>query len=248
MFTGRLNRRRIGRNAIALSLSAALMSFSSIASAEIGPVGVDVQFMPDIIDNSYADTYAPSAGEYGGLNVGGAPQWNSGASMPSMDDATGLGSMIGERKYDGGSHTLSGDLNCEKFLLINNATVTISGDVTLRVQEEFKVQDQSRIELEPGATLTIHLHKDAAVQDFSSINPDTTRVDAVTIYRHGNLPLFVQNSSHLCGTIVSPDAYLQVENSANFYGKFTGMFVHLKNDASGHFAGPDIKPLEALYD
>lgn len=240
MLKNRFYRSSIVRNAIAMSALA--LTAGTTASAGVDPIALAVKSGPDIIDNSYADTYDASVGPYGGDNVGPAPKWVTGAAIPSVQDTSAAGATTDERKYDGGNHTLSGVLRCEKFLAVNGATVTIQGHVILRVKEEFKVQNQARIVLAPNASLTIYAHKDFTVQDESVVNPDTQRLADLTIYRHGDLPMFVQNDSHLCGAVVAPEAYLQVENGADFYGRFTGKYVHLKNEAGAHFASTTITP------
>lgn len=247
MLMAQLFQRMLHRSGATLTFTALLLSVCTVASGDPNTVEVEVKNGPEIIDEGYADTYDLSQGAYGGENIGPAPQWVTGSEMPGVDDATGLGGKLGELKCDGGNHTLNTDVNCDKFLVVNGATVTVEGDVTIRVEEEFKIQNSGRIVLAEGATLTIHTHKDFTVQDESEVNPDTTRPFDVTVYRHGDLQMFVQNESHLCAKVVAPQAYLQVENGADFYGQFTGKHVHLKNEAGAHFVS-ESTTFSPLYD
>ena len=238
-------------NCLIASLALGLALASAAMADANADVVVPLKNSATIIDNSYTDTYDPSAGPYGGDNVMGAPTITTGNAMPSYSAPSGLATKTGERKYDGGSHTLSGELECDKFLVVNKATITVEGDVTLVVKEEFKVQNKSRIILAEDATLTIYCLKDATVQDYAELNPDMTRPQDVTIYKLGDKEFIIQNESMVVGQMHAPKTFMQVENGAHFYGTLEARSMYLKNEAGAHFCNPGAATtttVEPLYD
>ncbi len=238
---------RFGR-CIGLALGLAWSGQVVTQAAEIAPVTVRVQNFPTLDDNPVVDTYDPAQGPYGGSNVGPAPTFETGMAMPNLVEPTGLGPAVGEVLYDGhGNSTITGNIHCGKFLVRTHHVIHISGDVTILVEEEFKVENHARIELMPGASLRIFVKKDATVQDQAAVNPDTTNPFAVTIYNLGVKPFMVQNQSTVCAKMFSPDTFLQVQDGSDFYGHFMGQSLFLKNAAGGHFSGPGTF-LEPLYD
>ncbi len=237
----------------ALAFAAAFgLGFAASASAGTGAdVTVPLESSPTIIDNAYTDTYDPAVGPYGGSNVGPAPTITTGTVVPSFSAPTGLPST-GEYKLDSQTATLSGDLRCDKLLLANHSTLTISGDVTIVVTEEFKVENHSKIVLGADATLTLYCLKDATVQDHAEVNPDTTRPADLTVYKLGTKEFILQNDAMMVGQVYASDTFLQVENGADFYGTLDAMSMYLKNNAGAHFCDPAGAPapttVAPLYD
>lgn len=246
MFVTQLSQRMLRRSGTALTFTALLLSVCTVASGDPNTVEIKVQDRPRIVDESRANTYDLSLGAYGCRNAGPAPQWVTDSEMPSIEDATGLGEKLGELRCNGGRHTLDTDINVDRFLVVDEATLTIEGDVTIRAEEEFKVDD-SRIILAEGATLTIHVHNEFAVDDESSLNPDTTRPFDVTVYQHGDTTVLVGDESRMSAKVVAPQAILQVDDESRFFGHFTGKSVHVKDESGAHFV-PESTTFSPLYD
>ena len=55
---------------------------------------------PTLHDDPIVDTFDSSAGAYGGENVGPAPTFVTGSSMPTIPEPTGLGPLIEEVLYE----------------------------------------------------------------------------------------------------------------------------------------------------
>ena len=205
----------------------------------------------EMYNQSYVDTYDPTVGPYGGENVGPAPTFNLGWVAPVPGVPSGLPTAT-ERLYGGhGSSTLTGDLDTQVFEVHTHHVLTIEGDVRLIVREKFVVQNCSRIELAPDATLTIFFYKDATIQDHAVVNPDTTRPGDVRIYQMSGLPVILQNHSALSGVVWSNDGYLHVQDGSDFYGALSARTLYMQNQGGGHFCG--INPIlsttvSPLYD
>ena len=197
---------------------------------------------PILINNYVLDTFDSSDGPYGGANVGPAPTFDIGAPMPVLSEPTGLGPNIGEYAYDSpGVTVLNSDLHCDKFLIRNGHEILIRGNITVLVEEEFKVQNHAKIKLTTGSSLVLYVKKNATVQDYAEVNYETADPSRLTIFNLGNLPFNLQNESHLYGQLKSPDAELLVQNNAHFYGRFIGRQLHVKNQAGFHLdTGPDV--------
>ena len=190
---------------------------------------------PTLDDDPTVDTFDSSLAPYGGSNIGPAPSFVVGAAMPVLTEPVGLGPNVGVYSYYGaGTTVLYTDLHCDKFLVGNHHEIHVSGDVTVLVEEEFKVANYSRIVLLPGASMALYVKEDATVQDQAELNYNTADPSRLKIYNLGNLPFIIQNESHVYAQFVSPEAGLFVQNSAHFYGTFIGKSLHVQNEGGFH--------------
>ena len=191
---------------------------------------------PILLDEPTVDTFDSSLGPYGGSNVGPAPTFDVGAPMPVLTEPTSLGPHVRNYIFDGaGTTTLDNDLHCDKFLIGNGHILTVSGSVTVLVEEEFTVQNYAKVEIMPGSSLALYVKKDATVQDSAEVNYNTANPSRLMIFNLGYLPFNLQNESHLYGQLQSPAAELLVQNNAHFYGRFIGELLHVKNEGGFHF-------------
>ncbi len=203
---------------------------------------VPVVNLPTMKDDPVVDSYNPFAGPYGGSNVGPAPSFVPGSSMPSLSEPVGLGPYQGTLTFSGvGTTTVDTDIHCKEFIVSDQHVVRIKGHVTILVDELFKVENGAAIlEFDHGASLALFIKKDFMVQDRAvfSLGDDPARL---TISNLGLSDVVVQNQSVLAANVISPDARLYLHNGADFFGIYQGLSVHVQNKAGFHLAiGADV--------
>jgi hypothetical protein len=199
--------------------------------------------------NCYVDTYDPSAGPYGGDNVYGPPTFTTGNKMPVFSSPTGWGDDEGEvvhtdtsypdviysnKKHDG-TVELSESFFCNNFEMRVHTDILITEDMTIVVKGNFLMKSGSTLRLAEGVKLTIYVEGEAVVGEKSEMNPDTTRPDALVIYKLGNEPMLVDNQSMLCGSVYATQTRLIVSNTSDFYGGLMAKSFLVQNTGAGHF-------------
>lgn len=194
--------------------------------------------LPQISNNPTVDTYDSSVGPYGGDNVGPAPEWDIVSSVEDVAPPSGL-PYTEIYLIDGGTHTLSSSMECKEFNVKQRSTLQVSGDVVVRVNEKFDVQNNSRITLMPGATLTLWIGKDFQVHNHGYINENTANPDQCTIYYWSdNSNTFkLDNYAKVHAHFVSPNADLIMGNNCDLFGTYTGKQLKLTNSAGYHHDG-----------
>ena len=154
--------------------------------------------LPTLKDDPVVDSYNPFAGPYGGSNVGPAPSFVPGSSMPSLSEPVGLGPYQGTLTFSGvGTTTVDTDIHCKEFIVNKQHIVRIKGHVTILVDELFKVENGAAIlEFDHGASLALFIKKDFMVQDHAvfSLGDDPARL---TISNLGLSDVVVQNHSYI---------------------------------------------------
>jgi fibro-slime domain-containing protein len=205
----------------------------------VGPgATVPVDQAPTIDNKSYADTWDPSLGPYGGVNVGPAPDFVVGADMPTVFVPTNLPSPVGtwQANINNGSVTLDTDLDCQNFYINNHCTVFIDGNVTIVCRDQFVISNWGRIELNPGARLRIYVENVVDIQDQCYVG-DPNDPSRVTIYNAGVQPIEILNQTSVFANVISPNAIIRVTSGSDFYGGFIGAGVDLKNQGGFHATG-----------
>ena len=201
---------------------------------------------PKIDNNPQVDTWDSSEGPYGGDNVGPAPFVETGSEMPKVDVPTGL-PWTDELNFDGnGSTVLSADIHCNKFEIINNHTVWISGNVKIVADELFKVTSYGKLELLPGASLEIYALKDGEITNYANVNVEMGKPPLVMIHYLGIGEFNLSNHADVYAQIIAPTGGLLIENNSNLFGNYTGQDFRIKNtggfhvDTSGGGLAPDV--------
>ncbi len=171
-----------------------------------------------------------------------------------------LGESVGDVKYKGGTHVISADLRCDKLKLEKGAVVEIEGDVTIHC-ETLEMRGGSEIRLRPESTLTLFVDEDVRVRDESLINTNTGNPQLVSILMlpaEEEEPAFpgdddddddddddasegedhsrvrIEQRSSVVAWVQGPDAELNLENRAEFFGSFSGLKVKVEKQSRLH--------------
>ncbi len=139
-----------------------------------------------------------------------------------------------------GSMTIDSNWHVGLFNVRRNATVTIEGDVTIVCDDRWLVHRNAQVVVPDGSSLTVYCNTQCRLYGPDSvINPDTSDPSKVTIYIVGSDPWndqFVANGSGTmaCARLLAPDNVLDLDQSAQFFGTFTGNQVELNNQSQLH--------------
>ncbi len=138
----------------------------------------------------------------------------------SSRTAPDLGASVGNLVYTS-SVTFNADFFCDELVLQGDALATVEGDVTIVVEDEFRMRDRAQWNLADGATLTIfvktglmHLHHDV------KLNHSGTP-DRVNIYYLGTNEVQIYDRAFLKAYIEANDAKIKLRGDAKFYGSMT---------------------------
>ncbi|MHC5114657.1 MAG: DUF7305 domain-containing protein, partial [Planctomycetota bacterium] len=189
---------------------------------------------PSFDNAGYADTFDSSVGPYGGANVGPAPSFAMGSSMPSVTAPAGMPSRVDSVEFSGGSHTLDSDVYCKDFIIKDGATLNVTADVRILSDEKFTLQNAAKLRLIGGATLSVWVRKVCTFQDGVEANVNTADPSRFQIFNLGTDAIIVQNGAQVYASAVSPGRELHIQDFGDFYGTFAGASMHVQNDAGFH--------------
>jgi fibro-slime domain-containing protein len=189
---------------------------------------------PVVAPLATVDTWDSEAGPYGGDNVGPAPTFYVGATMPTLSEPTGMGPSVGIVSYDSnGTSTLASDVHCNEMRITDGHTLRISNDVTILCEQVFEMRDDADIELMPGGSLTLYTKGTVSFKD-SAVNANTYDPSRFVIYHLGATAILIADQAQVYATIVAPDGGMAIPDDSDFYGNFTGRGLAVADAAGFH--------------
>ncbi|MFT5424836.1 MAG: hypothetical protein ACI89L_002639, partial [Phycisphaerales bacterium] len=143
----------------------------------------------DIVHTAVVDLYDPEAGPYDASTATPLNEIDEVTSIPSLTAPTMSVAWVKDIKFGalsaGKESTLTGEHYCDTFWVGNTHTLKISGDVVIRSDMSFAVRNSSQIVLEPGATLTIWIGGDFAIENTSSVGMDSQDHSRIQVLNFG---------------------------------------------------------------
>lgn len=136
----------------------------------------------------------------------------------------------------GSGYILSGDLHTDSFTLWSSI-MTVDGDVVLHVEDDFTVRTKSTIIVPDGSSLTVYLGGSFLFENSSIANFDTWDHGRLKFMNYGTTTMVFENHTDVVATIVSPNAAVELSNSAEFYGAVTANELIQDNSSGLHIAG-----------
>ncbi len=189
---------------------------------------------PTIAKDVTLDTWDSNFGPYGGPNVGPAPSFEIGASMPQVaipGSVRGLPNQ-GDLAYTGGTFTES--FRCNQLYL--TGSFVVDGNVSILCEGPLLLETQARIDLEPGASLVFYLMMGGSAWNHTAVNvpPSLGKPRYVRVYNFSNVPIVIHNHAEVYAQIVSPKAPLELNNHGQLFGTFIGAALVLDNQGALH--------------
>ena len=215
--------------------------WTDAASLAIAPhiyhsdVMVSVVSAPSFSNGAFADTYQSSLGPYGGANIGAAPTFITGSTMPVLTEPVGLPPLIDTVFYSGsGTTVISDDIHCNTFEVGGSRHIQIDGNITILCEVSFMVHNTGTIfELLPGSSVSLYVKGNTYFEDQAEVNFNGDPAD-FTIYNLGTNHIDLENGAVLCARVISPDGLFHLRNSAEFYGTYVGGTLNMSNTSEFH--------------
>jgi len=144
-----------------------------------------------------------------------------------------------------GFDTISTSGEYGSFTIEANSEVTIQGDVTLYITSDFYMDQNSRLDIDDGSSLTIYLGSGSFEMDQSStmnnLSEDPTKL---LIFGTNNFTgeIYIDQGSQFYGAIYAPKAYVELDQENGFYGAIIAKDILFDQTTVLHYD----KALEAL--
>jgi fibro-slime domain-containing protein len=181
------------------------------------------------------DTWDSSAGPYGGSNRGPEPAFAVGASMPTVAVPLSLSRLPDQGDLSfGGTTTFASSFHCGALSLAGN--ITVDGHVSILCEGQLFMATHTRIDLEPGATLTLYLMAGSSSWNHTDVNvhPESGIPGRVRIYNLSTVGIMIHNHAEVYAQIVSPGAPLHLTNHGALFGTFVGQAIEFGNHGDFH--------------
>jgi len=203
-----------------------------------GLVPIQLGSAPLAQDGTVIDSWDPEAGDYGvDGNVGPAPDILVGVPMPTITPPEDLGPSVGNVTYNPGVVTIDQSFRCNSFTIKQDSVVRISGDVIVRIDGSFSMQQISRLELLDGATLRLYVGGAVQTGQTAMININTLDPSRMFIYMYGTSSINISQYSQVCATIVAPRCNMELGQDVQFFGTFYGAVLDMRQGSQFHSPG-----------
>jgi len=203
-----------------------------------GLVPIQLGSAPLTQGGTVIDSWDPDAGDYGvDGNVGPAPEILVGVPMPTITPPEDLGVSVGNVTYNPGVVTVSSSFRCNSLAIRQNSVVRISGDVVIRVDGSFSMQQTSALELLDGATLRVYIAGALLTGQSAMINMNSLNPVLVHFYVYGTSSINISQYSQVCATIVAPRCNMELGQDVQFFGTFYGAVLDMRQGSQFHSPG-----------
>ncbi|MEX2673746.1 MAG: hypothetical protein WD294_16720 [Phycisphaeraceae bacterium] len=171
--------------------------------------------------SGHTDGFDSADGPYGGENAGEEAVVGDTLALPpmlAMPDNVPLASE-GDYQLDSGIHIINSSRHFGYLEVNDGAVLQIHGDVTVRVNDDFKMSDAGAIELIDDATLEIYVDGDVELWSGSKLNANTIESWRVVIYQRNNNNFIIGDEGTAAHAIIdAPVSKIEVQKGARAYG------------------------------
>ena len=156
--------------------------------------------------------------------------------MTPRDMPTGGGAPIDFKLENFETYTYTeGKYRLNKLEMKDDGILTISGDVTLFVEDRIQIENRASINILPGSSLTIYADKQLVVKHDARVNENGIP-EQLIIYGTVNFdPVQIIDQVIMKAAIYAPEATAQVTKTTQYYGSIISKKVEIKDDAKFHY-------------
>lgn len=154
-------------------------------------------------------------------------------AFPTVAMPSGLSSSGEFEAKNNSSVTISSDKRYSKMEISNNATVNISGDITIRVDGKFELKNNGRVIIPSGSSLKLYVGDNVEISNHGKLHDDSASPQRLEVYMvDDDKKIELKNNTVISGFIYSAND-LEMSNSAEIFGKIMiADDVEMKNDAA----------------
>lgn len=155
---------------------------------------------------------------------------NVGQPLPAISFPSGT--YTAETEYKEETVNLSaGTYYHKKLKMLEDAVLNISGDVTINVKDEFKIEKNAQIIILSGASLTVYVKKKIEIKENAKINQDGDAEDFI-LYQSENQDFKIKDNAIINGGLYAPlTDKLEIEKQAHVTGSVVADKVKMKEDS-----------------
>jgi len=153
-----------------------------------------------------------------GTITGDRDDQDSNYVFPDIDLPSGFPSSSGDVTITNNT-TWSSDKRVDKLEIKSDGKLTISGNIKVRVDDEFKVDDEARIELADGASVDFYCYDKVTFKgDDSEINKNTGDPSRMYVYVMSGDDVKLDDDADVHCHLVAPDSDVEITSWADLYG------------------------------
>jgi len=206
--------------------------------AQIQPEGaLMLTGAPDMSVNSSIDAYDITQGIDGKGEFLPAPEPDYVAEIPTIPVPTISSPNQGDLLYSNDDHTtFDQDVLCDSLTIENKHVIHIEGEVVIHVKGDFNSSNFAKIQIEPGARLTMFVGGGVVMEEYSKINMETGDHTRFKLVSYGTDPIQIDNNALVVGSIIAPNAPVEISNSGEFFGVIAAESLDMSNNAELHIA------------
>ena len=142
------------------------------------------------------------------------------------------GNSCSDLIYNNATVTISSNQHTNRWEAKGNSVITISGDVSIVADHEFKVKDNAQIRLANASTLkvftTAHAMKFESNAKLNQNKADPSLVTLVMAASNKNIE--VKSNSIVYANAINASKELKINSNGKFYGTFRGKKLKLENN------------------
>ena len=196
----------------------------------VGPVGTNSDNPDDISGEEYVTGPEP---EFSADKDMAPMDLPAGAALwPPPPDNLDMSSNNRTVNLDGSD---GGYYYAETIDISNNSIVNITGNVTIYVSGTTTASNNSTININSGASLTIYAGDDINLSNNSINNPDQTPADFIIYGLAGCDSIDLSNNSDTYAAIYAPTAEITLGNNGIFHGSLVGETITIGNNAAIYY-------------
>lgn len=186
-------------------------------------------------------TWDFAQGPFDRARAGRNPQILTNQPMPRVDvPSVPRGSTVIVERGSGAA--LSSSIHVPDYMIRAGQVVTVTGDVSLVVDNTFIVETGAKIELEAGASLSIYGLGNMFFQTESQLNTIGADPSKVRVFSVGGRDLFFENNTLAYCTVVVPKGRLVIQDRSLVFASVTAEILHLQDASTLILAGAVTPP------
>ena len=158
------------------------------------------------------------------------------AAIPEISKPTGMPKGKRELKLKKDAIITAGKYRYEKVNINSGAVITISGEVEILCDAEFKLDSEAELRLLPNASLTLYGIEKLEFGSGSRVNVNTADPARFKIVGLGkDTAIKLENAATVYASVIAPNGTLEVTgNNTHLYGNYRGKNLIVKSGGSMH--------------
>ncbi|MFH1125273.1 MAG: hypothetical protein V1758_16575 [Pseudomonadota bacterium] len=131
---------------------------------------------------------------------------------------------------------LGGTYRLNRLDVMDDAVLTISGHVTLYVEDRIRLEDRGTINIEPGGSLVIYAAEELVALDDARLNA-TGNPDQLIVFGTASFDRFhLEDNSIMRGAVYAPGSDdTVIKQNAEFFGSVIADEVNIQDNAAFHY-------------